>query len=68
MKLVLPMYNAHLYFSLKNLAKSAHYTQQNMVTMLMIQVTVCDMSYREYCRSETELTLPERTLPLSGSC
>ena len=32
MELVLPMYNAHLYFPLKNLGKkSAHYTQQNTV-------------------------------------
>ena len=32
MELVLPMYNAHPYLSLKNLGKnSAYYTQQNMV-------------------------------------
>ena len=31
MELVLPMYNAHPYFSLENLGKSAHYTWQNTV-------------------------------------
>ena len=32
MELVLPLYNAHPYFSLKNLDKeSAHYMQQDMV-------------------------------------
>ena len=32
MELILPMYNAHLYFSLKTLGKkSAHYTWQNTV-------------------------------------
>ena len=35
MELVLPMYNAHPYFSLKNLGKkSAGYAQQNIVPSL----------------------------------
>ena len=31
MELVLPMYNAHPYFSLKSLGKKCPYTQQYMV-------------------------------------
>ena len=33
--MVLPMYNVHPYFSLKNLGKSAHYTWQNIVYIYM---------------------------------
>ena len=46
MELVLPMHNAHPYFSLKNLGKkSAHYTQQN---------TACCYFGRSYSRRHLE--------------
>ena len=37
MELVLPMYNVHPYFSLKNLGKSTHYTQQNTMPSQVIR-------------------------------
>ena len=47
MELVLPLYNVHPYFTLKHLGpKTAHSTQQNMVTVKGREVQ--RMLYQEY--------------------
>ena len=53
MELVLPMYNMHPYFSLKNLSKSTHYTRQNTVPFQESKTKTAGVSSTECRRTET---------------
>ena len=50
------MYHAHPYFSLKNLGKSVHYTQRNMVFLLSQRLVIC-CSLTLHCQTSRPLKI-----------
>ena len=68
MKLVLSMYNAHPYFSLKNLGKHVHYTWQDMVPIkaLLIHFRLADLYFFTALVRRTELPVTLLLVHFSG--